>query len=113
MRNAPAAPIASKKPKREGDPELWRSFQKRGSIELLVLLEESSELRMRDVLGALPSISKQILARRLSSFQELGVVNRRVEDGPPLATWYSLTPLGSRLAEAAEILVEVGGETPG
>ncbi len=109
MSKSPSRQKAARKPQREGDPEVWRSFQLRGSIDLLVLLEEHQEFRMRDILAALPSISKQVLARRLLGFQSLEIVDRRVEEGPPLATWYSLTPRGSRLAQAAEILVEVGG----
>lgn len=91
-----------------GEPELWTSFQKRGTVELLMLLTSDEELRMRDVVLAFPGIAKQTLVNRLNELGSLGIVNRRVENGPPVSTWYSLTALGTELAGAAEILTRVG-----
>lgn len=96
---------------REEEPELWKTFQKRGTIELLTLLQSDEELRMRDVLEAIPSISKQTLVSRLNELDSLEIVHRRVNDGPPVSTWYSLTALGTEVAEAAEILVRVGSKS--
>lgn len=93
-----------------GEPELWTAFQKRGTIELLMLLSSDEELRMRDVVGAFPGIAKQTLVNRLNELGSLGIINRRVENGPPVSTWYSLTALGTELAEAAEILTRVGSK---
>lgn len=93
------------------EPELWKTFQKRGAIELLTLLHSDEESRMRDILEAIPSISKQTLVSRLNEFCSLEIIHRRVNDGPPVSTWYSLTALGTEVAEAAEILVRVGSKS--
>lgn len=100
----------ARNPAEVGEPELWKAFQKRGTIELLTLLRSDQETRMREVLEALPGISKQTLVSRLTEFGSLGIIHRRVDDGPPLSTWYSLTALGAELAEAAKILVRVGNK---
>jgi DNA-binding HxlR family transcriptional regulator len=46
---------------------------------------------------AVPSLSSRMLALRMKELEALGLVDRRVEPGPPLRVTYSLTPKGRAL----------------
>ncbi|MBA0052757.1 transcriptional regulator [Streptomyces sp. AJS327] len=49
---------------------------------------------------AVPGISERMLSGRLSELGALGLVARRVEDGPPLRVHYTLTEAGAALRPA-------------
>ena len=86
---------------RQDEPLVRRVFQRRGTVEVLILLSESSNLRFTDITNELPSISKRVVAERLADLRETGILERTVREGPPLGTSYSLTDFGWRLAKIA------------
>lgn len=100
-------PPTGRRSYRLDEPIFWRVFQKRGAPQILLLLEREGRLRFGELDRTLEAISRQILATRLVELREVGMVNRDVEVGPPLSTWYSLTPAGRHLAKAASVLEEV------
>src|SRR5688572_12844652 len=53
--------------------------------------------RFKDLVGGLPDISTNLLAERLKSLEERGVISRRVLPPPAGSTVYELTPLGQAL----------------
>lgn len=59
-----------------------------------------SELRR-----ALRGISDSVLSERLAELVEAGLVERRVEVGPPVSVAYSLTPAGKALLPALKELM--------
>lgn len=65
---------------------------------------------MSEIDEALPSISKQVIGARLKEYRQLGVIHRRVEQGPPVSTWYSLTAKGIVLAGAAGTLERLAND---
>jgi DNA-binding HxlR family transcriptional regulator len=93
--------------KRVEEPIVWRVFQRRGTVQILLLLEDQGELRFSEVDRELATINRQTLVSRLVELREVGMINREVDLGPPLATRYSLTSAGRHLAQAAEVLDQV------
>lgn len=93
--------------RRFDEPPVYRVFMRRGSVQILLLLEDSGEARFGEIDRAFPTIARQVLGNRLAELREIGVVKRTVQEGPPLGTRYSLTELGTRLAQAATVLDEV------
>jgi DNA-binding HxlR family transcriptional regulator/putative sterol carrier protein len=61
--------------------------------------------RFTDLMAGLPGISTNLLATRLKSLEERGVLRRRALPPPAGSTVYELTPLGQALEPA---LVELG-----
>jgi DNA-binding HxlR family transcriptional regulator len=61
--------------------------------------------RYKDLIAGLPGISTNLLATRLKSLEEDGLLQRRVLPPPAGSTVYKLTPLGLGLEEA---LIELG-----
>jgi DNA-binding HxlR family transcriptional regulator len=61
--------------------------------------------RYKDLMEGLPGISTNLLASRLKSLEEDGLIQRRVLPPPAGSTVYELTPLGLGLEEA---LIELG-----
>lgn len=54
--------------------------------------------RYNEVLVALPELAEPVVGANLRELDTAGLVNRRVDPGPPLRVLYELTPLGSELA---------------
>jgi DNA-binding HxlR family transcriptional regulator len=61
--------------------------------------------RYKDLIAGLPGISTNLLATRLKSLEEDGLLHRRVLPPPAGSTVYELTPLGLGLEDA---LIELG-----
>lgn len=93
-----------KQEKRVEEPEVWRVFQRRGSIQILILLSDGQAMRASEFDKALPFIARQVIGNRLNEMRELGILNREVHAGPPILSRYSLTEKGLRIANAALIL---------
>lgn len=91
---------------RQDEPLVRRVFQRRGTVEVLILLSGNSNLRFTDITNELPAISKRLVAERLADLRETGMLERAVREGPPLGTSYSLTDFGRRLAKIASELEE-------
>jgi len=66
------------------------------------------ELRSKDLDESLPFVGRGVLFNRLKELQEVGLLERRVDPGPPIESWYSLTDSGIELAKAAKILESFG-----
>jgi DNA-binding HxlR family transcriptional regulator len=67
-----------------------------------------SPRRFSELKGDLPGISAKVLASRLKTLEESGVVlRRRVATVPPTVE-YSLTPIGADLGAALVSVVEIG-----
>lgn len=93
--------------RRFDEPLVWRVFQRRGTVQILLLLQQVGTARFGQINGEFPNIARQVLGNRLAELREIGIVRRAVEEGPPLGTRYSLTELGIELACAANVLDEV------
>ncbi|HMX71357.1 MAG TPA: winged helix-turn-helix transcriptional regulator [Solirubrobacterales bacterium] len=97
---------------RPDEPEEWRVFQRRGTPQILLLLSDGSSLRSSEIDAAIPTIKRQILGTRLNELRELGILEREVEEGPPMISRYRVTEKGTALAEVAEALNRVVSATP-
>lgn len=69
-----------------------------------VLLE--GPRRFAEIARAMPQITDGMLSSRLSELREAGLVERRIIEGPPVATLYGLTPSGQALRPALTALRE-------
>ena len=90
--------------RRFDEPEIWRVFSRRGTIQILLALSRRDAMRSRDIDAEFPSIARQVLGTRLNELRELGAVQRRVFDGPPMTSEYNLTDLGREISVAANVL---------
>lgn len=96
-----------KRERRFDEPPVWRVFQRRGTIQILLLLDRQGSARFNEIDRLFPTIARKTIGGRLVELRELGIIERTVEDGPPLATHYSLSEVGTKLARAANLLDEV------
>ncbi|WP_294253345.1 helix-turn-helix domain-containing protein [uncultured Sphingomonas sp.] len=60
------------------------------------------------LLRSLPGISKKMLTQTLREMEEVGLVDRIVQNAVPPAVEYQLTPLGDRFVEPVELLYAWG-----
>ncbi|MGW0950317.1 winged helix-turn-helix transcriptional regulator [Streptomyces sp. NPDC002623] len=60
--------------------------------------------RFSELNAALPALSKRVLSDRLTELKELGLVEREVSPGPPVAVTYRLTERGMGLGPAMDAL---------
>jgi len=60
------------------------------------------------LLRSLPGISKKMLTQTLREMEEVGLVERIVQNAVPPAVEYRLTPLGDRFVEPVELLYAWG-----
>jgi len=67
-----------------------------------VLLERPA--RFGEISRAIPGITEGMLSSRLSELQEIGLVEREVLAGPPIASVYRLTGRGEALRPALAAL---------
>ena len=68
--------------------------------------------RFSEVGRAVPGLSERVMSERLQELCEAGLVERQVEAGPPVSTWYRLTPLGEHLRPAVESLLRAAAALP-
>ena len=78
---------------------LARAFKFLGKRWNAVVLGRLSEGRagFRELSRAIPGISDSVLSDRLSGLAAGGLINRRVDEGPPVAVTYELTDSGRAL----------------
>ncbi|MBK8294086.1 MAG: helix-turn-helix transcriptional regulator [Solirubrobacterales bacterium] len=96
-----------KRERRFDEPLVWRIFQRRGTIQILLLLDRQGSARFNEIDRRFPTIARKTLGGRLVELREIGIVQRTVDTGPPIATHYTLSKVGERLARAAKVLDEV------
>jgi DNA-binding HxlR family transcriptional regulator len=60
------------------------------------------------LLRSLPGISKKMLTQTLREMEEVGLIDRIVQNAVPPAVEYRLTPLGDRFVEPVELLYAWG-----
>jgi DNA-binding HxlR family transcriptional regulator len=73
-----------------------------GAIIAVLLMREP--LRFSDIAACVPDISDRLLSERVKELEQRGLVERRVEPGPPARVRYALTPMGRDLEPAVREL---------
>ena len=79
---------------------------------LLIDLLLQRPARFSELARAVPGLSERVLGERLRELEVAGLVQRRVEHGPPIAVTYSLTPLGQGLGPALDALRQWARKMP-
>ena len=69
-----------------------------GAIISVLLTREP--LRFSDIAACVPDLSDRLLSERVKELERRGLVDRRVDPGPPVRVHYALTPMGRDLAPA-------------
>jgi DNA-binding HxlR family transcriptional regulator len=65
--------------------------------------------RFNELHAALPALSSRVLSERLTELQDLGLVEREVDPGPPITATYRLTERAQQLGPAMDALRVWGG----
>jgi DNA-binding HxlR family transcriptional regulator len=65
---------------------------------VVVLLD--GPLRFSQIGAAVPQLSDRLLSERIKELEQRGLVERRVDPGPPVRVAYALTPMGRELEPA-------------
>lgn len=92
-----------------GDCPVIQTLEEIGSrwrMTVIHVLREG-ELRFNELKRA-TNANSQTLSRVLDDLEETGYVQRRVEEGSPVAVYYSLTPKGEELLSAFDEIHEWG-----
>ncbi len=92
-----------------GDCPVIQTLEEIGSrwrMTVIHVLREG-ELRFNELKRA-TNANSQTLSRVLDDLEEIGYVQRRVEEGSPVAVYYSLTPKGEELLSAFDEIYEWG-----
>lgn len=71
---------------------------------LLIDLLLQRPARFNELDAALPTLSKRVLSERLAELQQVGLVERDVDPGPPITATYRLTERGQALGPALDAL---------
>ena len=71
---------------------------------LIVDLLLQRPARFNELAKTLPQLSNRLLGDRLRELQEAGLVQREVEEGPPVSVTYRLTDTGEGLRPAMDAL---------
>ena len=74
--------------------ECFQIFSSRWTIEILAALYIAGDRRFNEMRTLLRGISSRTLSDKLSACQRNGLVERVVEDGPPVRVSYKLTDHG-------------------
>jgi DNA-binding HxlR family transcriptional regulator len=99
-----------------GDANLVRAFAFLGKRWNALLLGSLSQgpVGFRELSRAIDGVSDSVLSDRLSELTAAGLVARAVDEGPPVAVAYSLTPAGEALLPAlGQISLWAGEHLPG
>jgi DNA-binding HxlR family transcriptional regulator len=83
--------------------EVFGLLGKRWTGLLIDLLLQRSA-RFNELHAALPALSKRVLSERLTELQNVGLVERDVDPGPPITATYRLTERGRALGPAMDSL---------
>jgi ribonuclease HI len=77
-------------------------FSKRGTARILMVLSQRP-VRFNELARAVP-VARRIVVERLRELQDAGLVERRVDPGPPISSRYLLTAQGEELVPHLERL---------
>ncbi len=95
--------------RRADEPEVRLVFQRRATIEILLLLDNEQPVSFGEFCLEIPGIAKQVISQRLHELRGIGVIRREVlQSGPPTRTQYWLTEDGKDLARIARDLSRFG-----
>jgi DNA-binding HxlR family transcriptional regulator len=103
-RTTSARPAAGTEACARSDASLVRAFELLGRRWTGVILGTLSDgsASFRELARAVPGIGDSMLATRLASLAEAGLLTRTVDDGPPISVTYQLTDAGRALLPALE-----------
>ena len=71
---------------------------------IVAVLLTGGPMRFSEIAHAVPQISDRLLSERMKELEARGVVERRVDPGPPVKVEYALTPMGRSLEPALNAL---------
>ena len=103
-RTTSARPAAGTEACARSDASLVRAFELLGRRWTGVILGTLSDrsASFRELARAVPGIGDSMLATRLASLAEAGLLTRAVDEGPPISVTYQLTDAGRALLPALE-----------
>lgn len=78
-----------------------------GSLTMVALLESSSPMRFAELRRKIDGISDRMLSQTLSQLERDGMVNRLVRSSIPPHVDYSLTELGTKVAQPLKALTTI------
>jgi DNA-binding HxlR family transcriptional regulator len=84
---------------------------KRWTLPILAALMHGPA-RFSEIGRAVPGLSERVMSERLQELCLAGLIERQVEAGPPVSTWYRLTALGEHLRTAVESLLQAAAALP-
>jgi DNA-binding HxlR family transcriptional regulator len=84
---------------------------KRWTLPILAALMYAPA-RFSEIGRAVPGLSERVMSERLQELCEAGLIERHVEPGPPVSTWYRLTAMGEHLRPAVESLLQAASALP-
>jgi DNA-binding HxlR family transcriptional regulator len=90
---------------------VFRLVGKRWTLPILATLLQGPA-RFSEVARAVPGLSERVMSERLHELCESGLVERHVDVGPPVSTWYRLTEAGECLRPGVESLLEAAAALP-
>jgi DNA-binding HxlR family transcriptional regulator len=67
---------------------------------ILAVLLQHGAMRFSEVAAAVPELSDRLLSERMKELEAYGLVERRVDPGPPVKVFYALTAKGRSLEPA-------------
>ena len=85
--------------------ECFEIFSSRWTIEILAALYITGDRRFNEMRTLLRGISSRTLSDKLSACQKNGLVDRIVEEGPPIRVTYRLTEHGKSCGRLLGVLI--------
>jgi DNA-binding HxlR family transcriptional regulator len=67
---------------------------------IVAVLLDGGPMRFSEIAHAVPEMSDRLLSERMKELERRGVVERRVDPGPPVKVEYALTAMGRGLEPA-------------
>ena len=89
----------------EAAVEALQVFASRWTIEILATLYITGPRRFNEMKNMLTGISSRTLSDKLSACQKNGLVDRVVEEGPPIRVTYRLTEHGKTCGRLLGVLI--------
>jgi DNA-binding HxlR family transcriptional regulator len=80
---------------RHDGPPIFDLLCKRWTAQILLVLSQRPS-RFNELARAVPA-ARRMVVERLRELQDTGLVERRVDPGPPIASTYSITTRGQQL----------------